>query len=602
MLTSNVIVSAFKKSRETAMECDIEHRERYRAMRREEMEILNSHNLKCPVKKLASFVGNLNFTQLRDMLREKPYNVELLETTQCLMDTIVYVSKDRSGFLSENDKIVNWFEDVSRIGAESAYGFAMSSSVNDADAMVILKAPKDRHDTSVAHEMFIGFFGTNSARKHGVPNFAYVYGGFECAPPVINGKTAVICATKLPKVKYIIYENIIGKSIAELLPEITPLDLASILFQITIATAYAYNKFRWTHYDLHYNNVIIRKLDQPRKIQYMVKGKPYYVDALYVPVFIDYGRSHIMYKDKHYGYLQCNANIFPDRAFPLYDIYKYICGCAVAIYNAKIDNKKDYYDMCNIFFLFFNDKEPMLESLSRQNETYFNLPYNDYTTKELTIYKLLDHLSEFDVYQELVNIENGIPPYKCIDCEKYEKELRYPNILEYFDLRDKLPPNEVAILDELMIRNRDNVVDDFIDRFNGIRKRIDRLMLEIDPMLDEEMIKNMPEDIFFSDETLEPLKEQLGSVLELKFRMHRLSLYFMIGKMMFNRLDRETYKKLNDYDVKFEELKGETDEILHRFKLVARRIGVNASTPTGAKIMREEPKYLWYAKEAPKYF
>ena len=78
--------------------------------------------------------------------------------------------------------------------------------------------------------------------------------------------------------------------------------------------------------DLHDENVLVTKLDHPITIRLrMLDGSYRYLRTTIVAVIIDYGRSHIIYNGKHFGYDTVDVGVYPDRAYPLYDIFKLLC-------------------------------------------------------------------------------------------------------------------------------------------------------------------------------------------------------------------------------------------------------------------------------------
>src|SRR5699024_1716601 len=125
--------------------------------------------------------------------------------------------------------------------------------------------------------------------------FAYVLGIFECSSPhVLNEKVISFCQNnKRNVVNYIIYEKINGIVLSEFIIDKDEEVILNILTQLILALGVAYEKYEFTHYDLHSNNIIVRELDEEVEIKYTIEGKDYFVVTKYIPTIIDYGRSFI---------------------------------------------------------------------------------------------------------------------------------------------------------------------------------------------------------------------------------------------------------------------------------------------------------------------
>jgi len=95
--------------------------------------------------------------------------------------------------------------------------------------------------------------------------------------------------------------------------------------------------FNFVHYDLHTNNIIMRKLAEPVSFPISLNGRLEYIEAYKIPVIIDYGLSRI---DTDYGISNVNyfltdgkyigqtllKKIYNNSSdyFPLHDIYKFL--------------------------------------------------------------------------------------------------------------------------------------------------------------------------------------------------------------------------------------------------------------------------------------
>ncbi|HKZ42560.1 MAG TPA: hypothetical protein VJ044_16475, partial [Candidatus Hodarchaeales archaeon] len=218
----------------------------------------------------------------------------------------------------------------------------------DGANLFVVKSPR-RIDPELRlnqiHEYFIGAFGTNKLRDR-IPNFSFVLGFFQCSPPYIDEKayltgpggpgaggkkdrqSLTYCQNDSPEneVNYLLYENVANATTLHdfIMEGATFEDYLNILVQVTLALDLAYQEFDFTHYDLHHENVLVRTLDQDIYIPYVVRadGTQAYLKTRYVATIIDFGRCHIKYEGQHYGYDLVQYGLFPDRSYPMYDLYK----------------------------------------------------------------------------------------------------------------------------------------------------------------------------------------------------------------------------------------------------------------------------------------
>ena len=138
------------------------------------------------------------------------------------------------------------------------------------------------------HEAFIGTKVINDIVKY-IPNFAYVFGKF-------NGKTDNI----------VIMEYIFGQTFDKWLQsnKFNIQDYIFILIQLAMALQVAQRIGGFVHYDLTPWNIIIQELPKPISFDYMLDGKNVFrVTTSIIPVIIDYGKSHVIYKNRHHGFI-----------------------------------------------------------------------------------------------------------------------------------------------------------------------------------------------------------------------------------------------------------------------------------------------------------
>lgn len=386
-----------------------------RAMARDDENFLKEEQIvaatasSCPVRSaefLDTQTGNINAPKTFTVSNQKFDDFAVMQAVQCAIDAIVLQPPGNAG-LSAQQKIRSYFREARRIGADSAEGVALLSGVGTAKNAIIMKAPKNVKNKGLVHELFVGWRSLNPLRKY-IPNFAYIFGGFRCSPPWVTGDKRVqaICTGKAEDsmVQYVLYENVspaidMRKLVSD--PSCTITDFLQQYLQVLLALDMAYRQAGFTHYDLHYENVMVRqpsdKTRQPTVSEYKQDdGKKYYirVDNVSgskvgggVATVIDYGMSRVFDKEcrrSFYG-LQCdqqttsyglsdrtNWGIYPDRGYPMFDAYKLLGFC---MYQMKESGNNTLFQQCEPIFRLFNNEERPVDAIMKQRNLLFHLPY-----------------------------------------------------------------------------------------------------------------------------------------------------------------------------------------------------------------------------------
>lgn len=401
----------------------------------------------CPFDKLED--KTIRGEQVEKALKDGYGDGNILKSVMCLNNSIV--SFPPSSGVKRNFKVRNYLQDLTQIGSESAEGYAMLADVDNEKGekkknLFVVKSSRKIDpslDSDQIHEYFIGAFGTNTLRSL-IPNFAFMLGLFKCSPPYIDNSSYLGGTTENQRksltfcqndtfgndVNYLIYENVAdsvtlrefiesGKSFNEFL---------NVFTQVVLALDLAYENLDFTHYDLHTENVLVRELPEEIYIPYKIDNQTKYLRTKYVATIIDFGRSHIKYNNKHYGYAFPEYGIYPDRSYPMYDIYKLLMFSLSDAAFGDNDSREylGYYD---------NELEGYLtnpEILNRGKEMlkYFNPGLmRDEKTGELT--------GSVNYLAETIGLFYTMPYYQQYDQRPYsfyEKVLEkvYPNFIQKF--------------------------------------------------------------------------------------------------------------------------------------------------------------------------
>lgn len=349
----------------------------------------------CPVEKISNLqehLGGLDSKKLKSLINDQFYNADVMKATMCITESVVYTQPMENGVLASNERIRNWFKDLKQIGSESVEGYAMSAQFDNATNFFIVKSPRNPKNTSSLHEYFVGAFGTNILRSI-VPNYAYIFGGFECSPPIIDSDTKEVVAwcnnTDVP-VFYILYENITPSiSLRDYTTNASGMEWLNMYMQILYSLHIGIKHIGFTHYDLHDENVLARDIGKENFwIKYETENGVEYLLADRVATMIDFGISHVVYNNEHYGtFDRIPYGVYPNRDFGLMDAYKFLM---FSMFTASNANNQDVLNVGRIIFRFFNHVESLEEALSKQRPLFYFIPlsedYKDVTLLDLTSY------------------------------------------------------------------------------------------------------------------------------------------------------------------------------------------------------------------------
>ena len=143
------------------------------------------------------------------------------------------------------------------------------------------------HDKENIHETFVSVNCINNTLQH-IPNFVYVLGSYQSANNTSN----------------VVVEQVDGITFLDYLKgrEFDMQEYLFILIQLFLSLQIAQNTCGFVHWDAMPWNIVIQRLPSPVTFDYLVShDKVMRVTTKVIPVIIDYGKSHVIYEDKHYG-------------------------------------------------------------------------------------------------------------------------------------------------------------------------------------------------------------------------------------------------------------------------------------------------------------
>lgn len=159
------------------------------------------------------------------------------------------------------------------------------------------------------HDAFIGINVVNNLLKL-CPNFAFTF-KYRDEPYL----------TMLPKNKEessevsIVREHINGPTLQEFIKVCTFKAYLEIILSLTCALWIAQENCGFVHHDLKPWNIIIKVLNEPIVVEYFIKSNEGIKDLVYkiktkcLPIIIDYGKSHVIHNNIHFGLIDSPYNM-----------------------------------------------------------------------------------------------------------------------------------------------------------------------------------------------------------------------------------------------------------------------------------------------------
>ena len=308
------------------------------------------------------------------------------------------------------------------------------------------------------HETFISVNCINKLLKD-IPNFVYIFGIYKK-----NNSYNVIT------------EFIEGKTFQEYIKsdEFNFKEYLMILSQLSLALQYAQEKIGFVHYDLTVWNIIIKRLEKPIEIVYSVNNKIIKIKTKIIPIIIDYGKSHIFYKNIHFGYVNMyNFNTCID----------FISIFITSIYQIIIDKNLNKYDFNNLLRLtnFISNTKYCKKTFynSKDVKTFF---YNAKKYSNL----IFSNKFELENYLPYDFFEFIIKKFKCYNLD-------IENIIHCKYTIEK--GNEYQVYDFILSKNTDERIQSYLNVINKIKNI--NFKNDLDNIFLLYFIKNIKDDFYF---------------------------------------------------------------------------------------------------------
>ena len=213
--------------------------------------------------KYKSYISTINPKTISKILTKNFTVGADMKAILCLFTTLLsssstnYATKGSIYFPDVN--IQEWIKKLDKLQVSSTEGHIYMTQVFSSDIQVVIKVPKESYEMSLQREYFIGLRALNNLR-YTIPTFAYTLGAFMCNKPRSDGYIDRKKICEKHSLPFVLYEKIPGKSIGTLLQsnEIGFEGWLVMFAQILLSLEIAQRNYKFTHFDLHSNNVMTR--------------------------------------------------------------------------------------------------------------------------------------------------------------------------------------------------------------------------------------------------------------------------------------------------------------------------------------------------------
>jgi hypothetical protein len=307
-----------------------------------------------------------DYRAMEDLLKAEGYSLDIHRNLSALL--MALFAKKQYKYHPVNlakVRVRRWLKKLAPLGGQSVEGYVFATSLTTKTKMMAIKIPRDVDN--LMHEAMIGFYVTNHVRNW-VINFPYTYGYTTCSPMIVSAtfdndkgeqqkpssrltdhNVVNWCTSNSPLSSVLMMENIADSvSLHSYLwhnaARFTFTQSMVIFWQLINALAVAGAQCGFTHYDLHFENILVKDVmvnrDQLLYYQGDVSQSWGAMNSNIVVYIIDLGLSYSVVKGQHFGRLEFNTtatNITLEHR-PLYDLNFIIISWGHLIYYSKTYN------------------------------------------------------------------------------------------------------------------------------------------------------------------------------------------------------------------------------------------------------------------------
>lgn len=324
-------------------------------------------------KTVIGHLDEIRSSNLEELYNEQFYDIGFMKYLTDLSCPIFYPVDGEHN----TTFVKTWLKNFKKIGENSVEGIALQGSITDDpnEGLFVIKAPRS-HKDDLAHEAVVGY--ALAPLRALIPNFSWVYGVLRCSIPLLTDKDTKLsswCDDVNNPVTYVVYEKVPGVNLKKFIKTCSGEDFLNLYLQIIFSLIMAENYCGFTHYDLHYDNIIVRPLKEKADIIYdLGDGVKVVLNTGYIATFIDYGFSRVEFDGRTSGRYGYEAfSIYGDKSYIMFDIFKILCFCCSVLETGNYKALATSRDLLR----FFTDEDihDFLKELGAKNGILYSLPY-----------------------------------------------------------------------------------------------------------------------------------------------------------------------------------------------------------------------------------
>lgn len=306
-------------------------------VRNELIQLLKNYPSPCSdrMKKLyLKFLDNIDYDKLSILVSQEFYNIDIMKTMTCLIDTILDSEQDFIDYLT-NPTVLN-------VGSNKPNLLVFFTSFLEGKNR-ILAFKYDADDT--LEEGMTGLLGLNSLRSI-IPTFSWIYGFTKCNLPIFRknkNKFEIVSAcnetVEFKKRKYIgmISEYVKGPTVESYVKDanVDGKNLLSLILTVLYSLKYANERINYVHWDLHSQNILMRELDNRDSYIYLPDVDEYLWVGTNLATIIDYGFSSFVYDNKIISkFSRPDLGINPEASSsPMNDVFKIFSSLYLGLFD-----------------------------------------------------------------------------------------------------------------------------------------------------------------------------------------------------------------------------------------------------------------------------
>lgn len=377
-----------------------------------------------------------------------------------LIDTLFLSNSSKKirekGLYSLTKNMKDCVKKMEHLPVKSKEGFIYITHFFSSNIQVVIKVPQtSKGIESKVREYFIGIKAINNLR-YITPSFVYTLGAFLCPKP--SKTDEISCDGSCKNTAFVFYEKILGESVQTLLKN-DRLDFTQflvLLFQLLLGLEVAQREVRFTHFDMHTDNVMVRvgtgdstSIIQLDMVTYIINQPEF------IPVVIDFGASTAYIDGKYIGSYDYISHGMLNFMIPGHDMYKFLVYCA-----RKTENRK-LKDSIMSIFKFYGDDDPyrIKENKEKGIESATSTYCRDLTFSRAanrTPLMLIEWLLKEKKYKDILKSKVIVKERKNYIPIQYSKLIKYfEDIFRCTRLNDERdnPDNAVKMVNKCIMSN-----------------------------------------------------------------------------------------------------------------------------------------------------